>query len=104
MNAGSNDALFWIGIVALLVLIVGGSGIVFWARRAAKAPDLGATPGFTLDDMRGMLERGEMTRREFDTARDAMVQRTRQNAKKERDQRGGTDWGGSDDLPRSPRR
>lgn len=104
MNAGSNDALFWIGIVALLVLIVGGSGVIFWVRRAAKSPDLGATPGFTLDDMRGMLERGEMTRREFDTARDAMVQRTRENAKKERDQRGGTDWGGSDEPRRTPRR
>ncbi|MEY4810291.1 MAG: hypothetical protein RI986_629 [Planctomycetota bacterium] len=103
MNAGSNDALFWIGIVALFVLIVGGSGIVFWARRAAKSPDLGASPGFTLDDMRGMLERGEMTRREFDTARDAMVQRTRENAKKERDQRGGTDWG-SEEPRRTPRR
>jgi hypothetical protein len=54
--------------------------------------------------MRGMLERGEMTRREFDTARDAMVQRTRENAKKERDQRGGTDWGGSDEPRRTPRR
>ena len=103
MNAGSNDALFWIGIVALFVLIVGGSGIVFWARRAAKAPDPGPSPGFTLDDMRGMLERGEMTRREFDTARDAMVLRTRENAKKERDQRGGTDWG-SEEPRRTPRR
>jgi hypothetical protein len=44
--------------------------------------------------MRRLLERGEITQREFDTARDALIHRTRENARKERERLGGTDWGG----------
>jgi hypothetical protein len=45
---------------------------------------------------------GEITQREFDTARDALIHRTRENARKERERLGGTDWGGGSqgNLPR----
>jgi hypothetical protein len=90
----SSDTLFWIGIIVLVAIVVGGGAIVIWARRSAKAPASGPEPGFTLDDMRRLLERGEITQREFDTARDALIHRTRENARKERERLGGTDWGG----------
>lgn len=104
MTDGASNATFWIGIVLLVLVVVGGSGVVFWARRAAKAPDAGPEPGFTLEDMRGMLERGEISQREFDTARDALVHRTREAARRERDKLGGTDWGQSGDSGRNARR
>lgn len=94
MGGGSTDAMFWFGIVALFTLVVGGSGVVFWLRRKAKNPDDGSSHDFTLEDLRSMLDRKEITKREFETARDAMIQRTRQTAQKERDRQGGTDWGG----------
>ncbi|MFM8698051.1 MAG: hypothetical protein ACKOF7_05185 [Phycisphaerales bacterium] len=47
-----------------------------------------------------MHDRGEISKREFDTARDAMIQRTRQLAERERQRRGGTDWGGSGNARR----
>lgn len=94
MGGVSSDTLFWIGIVVLVAIVVGGGAIVMWARRSAKAPSSGPEPGFTLDDMRRLLERGEITQREFDTARDALIHRTRENARKERERLGGTDWGG----------
>jgi hypothetical protein len=104
VEGGVSNATFWFGVVLLVLVVVGGSGIVFWARRAAKAPDPGPEPGFTLADIRAMLERGEITQREFDTARDAMVHRTRETARRERQQRGGTDWGDAGERGRSGRR
>ena len=58
MGGVSSDTLFWIGIVVLVAIVVGGGAIVMWARRSAKAPAAGPEPGFTLDDMRRLLERG----------------------------------------------
>lgn len=104
VSGPGSGALFWAGILLLLAVVLGGGWLVFWARRAAKAPDPGPAPGFTLDDLRRMAERGEITQREFDTARDAMVQRAREAARRERDLRGGTDWGGSAEQGRPPRR
>ena len=103
MEALGTDARFWIGIGVLFVLVVGGGVAVMWARRNAKAPESGPTAAFTLEDLRRLLDRGEITKREFDTARDAMIQRTRQSANREREKRGGTDWGNGD-SGRSPRR
>ena len=99
MGGGSSDTLFWIGIVVLVLIVVGGGAVVMWLRRSAKGPAQGPEPGFTLDDMRRLLERGEITQREFDTARDALIHRTRENARKERERLGGTDWGGGQGTP-----
>lgn len=103
MDGIGTDARFWLGIGVLFVLVVGGGVAVMWARRNAKAPEPGPSASFTLEDLRRLLDRGEITRREFDTARDAMIQRTRQSANREREKRGGTDWGGGD-PGRTPRR
>jgi hypothetical protein len=68
--------------------------IIFWARRWARGPSPASRPGFTLEDLREMLERGELTKREYDTARDTLLNKARQAAKRERERRGGTDWSG----------
>lgn len=96
MEALGTDVRFWIGIGVLFLLVVGGGVAVMWARRNAKAPDPGPGSAFTLEDLRRLLDRGEITKREFDTARDAIIQRTRQSANREREKRGGTDWGDGD--------
>jgi hypothetical protein len=41
-----------------------------------------------------MFERGEITQREYDTARDTLLHRARTAARQEREKRGGTDWSG----------
>ena len=92
---GGGDSAFWIGILALLALAVGGGALIMWARRAAKAPDPGPAAPFTLEDLRAMHERGEISRREFETARATMIERTREAARRERERRGGTDWDGN---------
>jgi hypothetical protein len=40
-----------------------------------------------------MREQGEITEREFETARDIMIHKTREAAERDRARRGGTDWG-----------
>jgi hypothetical protein len=96
--------MFWLGIVVLVVVTVAGGVIVMWARRNAKAPDQPPPQGFTLEDLRRLHEAGQISRREFETARDAMIQRTREGARRERDRRGGSDWENGSESGRSPRR
>jgi len=97
---------FWVTIVALIGMISVGSLIIFWTRRWARGPTPGIRPGFTLEDLRDMLDRGELTQREYDTARDTLLNKARQAAKRERERRGGTDWSGpeSDRPQRKPGR
>ena len=102
-GASSSGTAVWIGLLALVVLVVVGSGGIFWARRMARGPAPGPQPGFTLEDLRAMLDRGEISQREYDTARDAMLHSTRKMASDERARRGGTDWG-APGAPRKPAR
>lgn len=104
MSDGATDATFWIGIGVLFVLVLGGGALVFWARRNAKSPDAGPAPGFTLEDLRRLYERGEISKREFETARDAMIHRTRESARRERERRGGSDWATDGESGRPGRR
>ena len=104
MGSAPSGPAFWLGIALLLAVVVIGGVVVMWARRNAKAPDEPPPQGFTLEDLRRLHERGEITRREFETARDALIQRTREAARKERDARGGSDWGHASESGRSPRR
>lgn len=104
MDSGSTGTAFWFGILLLIGVVIGGGAVVMWARRNAKAPGEPPPPGFTLDDLRRMHERGELSKREFETARDAMIQRTRETARKERERRGGSDWEHGSESGRSPRR
>ena len=79
----------WLG--GLLVLAVAGGLLMVWTRRMAvgrQAP--GHNEGFGLDDLRGMLDRGEITAEEYDRARRRMVERVRSKpAAKRADPRSG---------------
>ena len=99
-----SGAMFWTGIAVLVAVVAGGGWVVFWARRATWSMDDAPSEGFSLEDLRRMMERGQISKREFETARDALVHRTREAARKERDLRGGTDWGGSAEQAKPPRR
>ena len=104
MGSGTSGTAFWISIAALLAVVVVGGVIVMWARRNAKAPDEGPQQAFTLEDLRRMHERGELSKREFETARDALIQRTREAARRARARRGGSDWENGRDSGPSARR
>lgn len=102
LETGSGSA-FWFGIIAIVAMIVIGSSVIFWARRMARGPISNSPSAFTLEELRAMFERGEITQREFDTARDSLIQKTRRAAQRERERRGGTDWSGPDAKGRSAR-
>jgi hypothetical protein len=104
VGSGTSGTAFWISIAALLAVVVVGGVIVMWARRNAKAPDEGPQQAFTLEDLRRMHERGELSKREFETARDALIQRTREAARRAPPPRGGSDWENGRDSGPSARR
>lgn len=73
-SRGVMVGLFWL-VVASVVL-----GIVFWLIRRwfTREDDPGLSLGFTLDDLRQMHERGELTDEEFELARKKMLAKGRQ--------------------------
>lgn len=94
-SAGGESMLpFWLAMAGLVAVICLGSAAIFWVRRWARGPMPTSRPGFSLEDLRLMYERGELTKREYDTARDATLHRARNAARQERQRRGGTDWSG----------
>jgi hypothetical protein len=93
VDASRTSLFFWLGVGLLFAIAFGGGLIVMWARRNAKAPLETPRTAFTLDDLRRMREQGEITEREFETARDIMIHKTREAAERDRARRGGTDWG-----------
>lgn len=90
----ASNLWFWVFIAMLIVATSLGGLVIFWVRRWARGHVPVNRPGFTLEDLRAMLDRGEVTQREYDTARDTMLNKARQAARKERERRGGTDWSG----------
>ena len=65
-----NDVLPWVGMFVLLILL--GGGLAMLIRRSIFA---GSEPtvGFTLEDLREMRERGEITTEEFEQSRSRMM-------------------------------
>lgn len=101
----NNGLVFWLAIGGMVLLIAVGGGMIFWARRWAKGPLPIGRPGFSLEDLREMYERGEISQREYDTARDTMLHKARTSARQEREKRGGTDWSGPEGgKPKRPGR
>ena len=73
-TSSTSEALFWIGLLILVVLL--GGIVVFWLRRRLFADDrASADPGSILESMRAMRDSGEMSDDEFRQARDALVRR-----------------------------
>ncbi|MFO0784051.1 MAG: hypothetical protein U0636_10255 [Phycisphaerales bacterium] len=99
-----GELTWWLGIVGLVALVALGGLFIFWARRWARGPAPVQRPGFTLEDLRDMLERGEISQREYDTARTSLVNKARQMARNERARRGGTDWSGPESGSAPPKK
>lgn len=72
-QAGDLFARIWPMLLGLLVLAVVGGLFAMWLRRRIGSQDAGATQGFTLDDLRQMHKRGEMSDEEFAQAKSAML-------------------------------
>ena len=67
-------------LAGLLVLALAGAGLMVFTRRMAVGRQTpGRREGFELDDLRSLMERGEISPDEYDRARRRMVERARQS-------------------------
>lgn len=66
-------------LIAVIVGVVLAGAGVYWARLIFNRSmgDTGATEPFTLQDLREMLKRGEITEAEFETMRAGIIGATR---------------------------
>lgn len=72
-KATQGDVVLWVAIL-IVVAFVGGIAILL-VRKRLLAKDHPAAAGSLMDEIRGMLERGEITQAEFDATRRAMVKK-----------------------------
>lgn len=71
--AARTDVILWGGIIAVLA-VIGGSAIMIFRRSVlAKDSDAGSG-GFTLEDLRKLRDRGELTAQEYEVARNQITQ------------------------------
>lgn len=76
-NSPVTSVLLWVGVLMVLVLV--GAVAIFAFRRSVLADrGAGADNAGMLEQMRRMVEKGEMTQEEFDQARRAIVQRAKE--------------------------
>lgn len=66
-----GDLLPTLGVLVLIVLV--GGGIAMGLRRRFQGRDADGSVGFTLEDLRAMRARGEISEEEFERARGRMV-------------------------------
>lgn len=72
-KATQGDIVLWVAIL-IAVAFVGGLAIL-WIRKKLLAKDQPAAAGSLMDQLRGMLERGEITQAEFDATRRSIVKK-----------------------------
>lgn len=74
----TGQLLIWIG--ALIVVVVIGTVALLFVRRN-MINQRGEDPGgfATMEDMRAMVDRGEMSREEYEKVREAMIAKVRQS-------------------------
>ena len=71
-----GPTLLWIGV--LLVLFVGGGVAIYFLRRYARGGDKeSAGPALTLNQVRQMRQRGEITEEEYQRLKRTVVEETR---------------------------
>jgi hypothetical protein len=75
-NTPVSSVLFWVAV--LIALLLAGAMGVFALRRSILG-DRGGVPdhGGLMEQMRRMVDRGEMTQEEFDLARRTIVEKAR---------------------------
>ena len=66
-----NDMLPLLGILTVVVLLLGAIALFLRARSRSLKKE--ASVGYTLSDLRRMLDSGELTQEEFQNAREAMI-------------------------------
>ncbi len=70
--------LIWVG--ALIVAVVIGTIVLLVIRRKLSAQSAEDPGGFTtMEDMRAMVDRGEMSKEEYEQVRKAMIAKIRQS-------------------------
>jgi hypothetical protein len=73
----------WIGVliyggILIGIILVGGAAIMVFRRKIVTPDDGDPTIGFTLDDLRQLKERGELSDDEYEAARKSMTDLLRQ--------------------------
>ena len=74
---GLFESVLFVSAILVAVILVGGV-IAMLARRRYRSPEESSTIGFTLEDLRRMHERGELSLDEFQNARDKMFSKVRE--------------------------
>jgi len=69
------EVIPWLGL--LLVIILVGAVVLAAARRSFQGSNRSTEVMFTLDDLRAMRERGDLSDEEFETAKDKLIRRMR---------------------------
>lgn len=70
--------LMWVGILIVVVMV--GTVVLLMVRKRMMAADAQDRAGFsTMEEMRAMVARGEMTKEEYEQVRKAMIDKIRQN-------------------------
>ena len=75
-GVGLFESVLFVSAILVVVILVGGV-IAMFARRRYRSPADDSTIGFTLEDLRRMQERGELSLDEFQNARDKMFSKVR---------------------------
>lgn len=78
-NGGdTGQLLIWVG--ALIVAVVIGTIVLLMVRRhMMRQSGEGATAFGTMEDMRAMVDRGEMSKEEYEQVRKAMIAKIKQS-------------------------
>ena len=66
-----GDMLPWLGAFVVVVLV--GGALALWLRRRFRADDERSGDGYSLQDLRAMHARGELSDEEFKSAKDALI-------------------------------
>ena len=69
-----TDLWLWVGALIVASLVF-GVVVLAMRRRLLSASDVSASPGSMLNDLRAMLERGEISRAEYDHTRATIAAR-----------------------------
>jgi hypothetical protein len=70
--------------LVLVAVVIAGYATVLWVRRKLRPADEPPVPGFTLEDLRQMHRKGQLTDEEFERARSRMAASLRPQVEKQR--------------------
>jgi hypothetical protein len=74
----------WVGVLLTLILVL-ALAVHFLRARARRRDDRTGGPVFTLQDLRDMRDRGDLTVAEFDHLRETMIRQAQRTMEKDPD-------------------